>query len=514
MSYGRDYNLGGKIFLAVLLALVVGYLWACFETGRSPLALLKIFSSKEPEAAPAPAPPKKAPPRAPEPVRPKEPPPPPPPPIAKPIEPAPAPPAPKIYSAVEMNSLFLTLDQLIKKGRFFEASNKIENMSRSLVPQDQTGKYFEYEARIKKYYDLLRETTKEVTIDMPTLTRLLLKAGGRLVVKVLNENKTSVFYETITGIRSRTLVSDLESREALSPLYASVEVKNELIKKCGYAGLDVLNEPGKPLVYTEKPGRTVTGLQFFDLADFCAKNGANEHLTGLFDEAMKRESDLLSAVHELKADRMVDLFMYFLTMKYPSDARAALDQLQKRYPDTKAYRERVATDSDIQTAMELTFRKPVKLADPVAKIEPRRNTPAPASADSPAGETKSPDPAAGAPPEPAPAVERSSEPEAAAQPTTVRMPDGTVAKVVDLVTKGDRYYDEAMRHLQNSDSRGNPDGWAEENRKALALFMKAMGEAYQPAQDLYSGSVPTQLLDRFRETQMRIALCRKRSVRH
>jgi hypothetical protein len=514
MSYGRDYHLGAKIFLAVLLALFVGYLWACFETGRSPLALLRLFSGKEPEVATPPAPPKKAPPKAPEPVRPKDPTPPPPAPVAKPVEPAPVPPAPKVYSAVEMNSLFLHLDQLIRKGRFFEALTKLENTSRSLVPQDQTGRFFEYEARIKKYSDLLRETTKEVTIDMPALTRLLLKAGGRLVVKILNEDKTSVFYETITGIRSRTLVADLESREVLSPIYASVEVKNELIKKCGYAGLDVVNEPGKPLVYTEKPGRTVTGLQFFDLADFCARNGANEHLTGLFDGAMKREPELLGAVHELKADRMVDVFMYFLTMKYPSDARAALDQLQKRYADTKAYRERVATDPDIQTAMELTFRKPVKLTEPVAKIEPRRSSPPPASAEPGTAETKTPDPAAGAPPDPPPAVERSSEPETAAHPTTVRMPDGTTGKVQDLVAKGDRYYDEAMRHLQNSDSRGNPDGWAEENRKALALFMKAMGEAYQPAQDLYSGSVPTQLLDRFRETQMRIALCRKRSVRH
>ena len=92
------------------------------------------------------------------------------------------------------------------------------------------------------------------------------------------------------------------------------------------------------------------------------------------------------------------------------------------------------------------------------------------------------------------------------------MPDGTNAKISDFVVKGDRLFNEAMVHLRNSDPSINPDGWADENKKALKLFMQANGECYLPAQDSYSSGIPTQLLDRVRETSMRTALCRKRSV--
>ncbi len=54
MSSRASSGLGGKLFLAVLLALAGGYLWACFDAGRNPLDILKLFSSKEPEPAPPP----------------------------------------------------------------------------------------------------------------------------------------------------------------------------------------------------------------------------------------------------------------------------------------------------------------------------------------------------------------------------------------------------------------------------------------------------------------------------
>ena len=77
----------------------------------------------------------------------------------------------------------------------------------------------------------------------------------------------------------------------------------------------------------------------------------------------------------------------------------------------------------------------------------------------------------------------------------------------------DKFYNEAMVHLQASNPAVNPDGWADENKKALKLFMQANGEGFMPAQELYpGGGIPTALLDRVRETSMRTALCRKRSV--
>jgi hypothetical protein len=82
------------------------------------------------------------------------------------------------------------------------------------------------------------------------------------------------------------------------------------------------------------------------------------------------------------------------------------------------------------------------------------------------------------------------------------------------VAKGDKAFDEGMKHLLNSDPSANPDGWSKENSAALELFRKANQEAYLVAQDKYSTGWPQPLLDRVRETTMRVALCRKRSVRH
>ena len=93
------------------------------------------------------------------------------------------------------------------------------------------------------------------------------------------------------------------------------------------------------------------------------------------------------------------------------------------------------------------------------------------------------------------------------------MPDGTPAATRDLIVKGDRHFTQAMRHLQASDPTINPDGWADENKKALEYFQRASNEGYVPAQDAYGKDVPPQaLLDRVRETMMRMSLCRKRSV--
>ncbi len=71
-----------------------------------------------------------------------------------------------------------------------------------------------------------------------------------------------------------------------------------------------------------------------------------------------------------------------------------------------------------------------------------------------------------------------------------------------------------MRHLAASDPNVNPEGWADENRRALECFNRAQKECYGPAQDLYAAGVqvPRPLLDRTRESAMRQSLCRKRAV--
>ena len=114
MSESSSYGFGGKLIAAVVFALLCGYLWACVEEGRSPLAILKVFSGKEePEIAKAPppvAPVKKseAPPvkktEAPKPVEVKD---------TKKTEFVPPPSGPKMYSAVTLSQACGAISSLL-----------------------------------------------------------------------------------------------------------------------------------------------------------------------------------------------------------------------------------------------------------------------------------------------------------------------------------------------------------------------------------------------------------------
>src|SRR5207249_2497327 len=130
MSDSTSYGFGGKLIAAVVLALLCGYVWACVEEGRSPLAILSIFAGKE-EPAPAKAPvAKKEPPakveappvKKPEITKAPEPPP-------KKVEIAAAPSGPKMYTAIDMSILFNDTDDLLRRGKLFEARDKIQNTS-------------------------------------------------------------------------------------------------------------------------------------------------------------------------------------------------------------------------------------------------------------------------------------------------------------------------------------------------------------------------------------------------
>ena len=509
MSYRSEYKLGGKLFLAILIALVVGYVWACVENKRNPMDLLKIFSSKEPEPAPAPAPaPKKDPPKGePVPLVRKDPP---------KIEPAPAvkvepalPAAPGLYSSIEMSALFGTVDDLLRRGKFYDALEQLRSRSRLKVPEGQVKMFADYEQRTTRYYQLLQETTKGITVDMPAITRIFMRGAGKLVGKVLYEDNNSVILETLTNLRPKVMKRDMEKMESLQPAYGYAEISLALKDQCKYAGLIVEGDPGKPFHYREQPGKSVSALKLFDLADFCARNGANDQVLPLFDEALRRDPGLIATVHEVKGDRMTNVFLYFLSINSASDATKALDLLKKSYADTKAYREKVATDTETREYMDLVMKRAAQPpSQPLARLDPKpATTPLPAVTPATSPESKPPTPAT--PVE----IERTPLPAAPRTPTAVALPDGTPANVASLVARGDRHYDEAMLHLKNSDPQANPDGHNDETKKALSLFMKANEEGYFPAQELYGkGSVPQPLLDRVRETTMCSSMCRKRSV--
>src|SRR5436190_12219936 len=518
MSESNSYGFGGKLVAAVVLALLCGYVWACVEEGRSPLAILKMFSKEEAEA-PAPVA-KKDPPKVDaSPVRKTEA-PKPPVPIAEVKKPeiAPAPPGPKMYSAVDMSILFNETDELLRRGKLFEARDRVKTASRLMIPQDSLGKFNDYEARVALYHALLLETTKAGTVELPKMTQILIKDGGKLIVKVIHEDKDSVTYETLTGIRSKIDRARCEEIKALEPVYARVEVKLELKKQADYKGLVIEEDPGNParsFALKDKPGRSATSLQIFDLADFCARNGANERLVPLFDEALARDRDLLNTVHEAKAERMVEVLVYFLTIKATYDARKTLEILKERYVETKAYKERVSGDSEFLAAMDgvLNRRAPTamaKLTEPKPAAPIPGEKPAPPPSGNPPVVEKPVEPPAPKPGEPPEAPIRVTDPAPPGEVTAVSMPDGTNDRINALVAKGDRIFKEAMEHLNNCDPRAKPESAREESKKAMKLFLQANQEGYGPAQDEYkSGRVPEALLDRFKEAQQRAFFCRK-----
>jgi hypothetical protein len=422
-------------------------------------------------------------------------------------------------SASETASLFTSLDDHLRRGKLFEARNLVLNTSKPLLPDDAVARFADYESRIGKYYALVQETTRGILIDMPRIASIILKSSGKLVVKVLSDTPSAVLFESITGIRGRIAKADIQTMEDLKPAYASAEIKLELLKKAGYLGLEAVDVPGQPLSYRDRPNRPrATGAQiFFDLADFCARNGANDKLVPLFDEALKRDPDLLVTVHEAKADRLVNVLLYYLSINSGTDAKDTLEHLKGKYSDTRSYRERVGSDPEIAQMTDLVFAR--RAAPPAPAPMAKADVPKPPPVPVPAGQPVPPPPPPPPPTDPVVKQPETREIErgpagAPAEPTTLALPDGTSSKVRDLVSRGDRHFTEAMTHLQNSDPNINPDGWTGENKKALDAFMKANQEGYIPAQDEYGrGGVPQSLLDRVRETTMRSSLCRKRSVR-
>ena len=512
MSHGPAPNFGGKLVLAIFLAIVAGFIWACIDTGDGFQKLLGLFGAgkapadtsprvvKKPTPKPEPPKPKPVPKAIPKPPTPKP-----------PATPAPAP--RRTYSAIEMSSLFGTLDNYIKRGQFFDARNKLKNTSRLRIPRESIAQFAEVERRVEEYNSLMRETTKQGFVKMPVLTRIRIKNAGQLIVKVLAQDPIAVFYETITGLRSKIDKSRIESMEELPPPYARVEVRRQLQKQAGYKGLDASGPLSRPLTYRIKGGRIPTGLQYFDLADFCARNGLNDELVTLFGEALKRDPNLVTTVHEVKADRMVNVLLYFLSINSAADAENALDHLKNHYGDTRAYRDKVATDTDVKTAIEIVLRPPsteLAIAKPAPAPAPSpAPTPVPANPNAPRPVTPAPLPRPVAVPDASPPAPRPVRRE----PTEVAVADAS-SRVRTLIAKGDAYFKKAMRHLLNSDPNVNPDGWAAENKKALEYFFKANNEGYVPAQDLYANSaaIPKALLDRVRETTMRSSLCRKRYV--
>jgi hypothetical protein len=412
------------------------------------------------------------------------------------------------YTASELSAIHQGVDDLVRRGKFLQAAEKLREVKRPRVPPGDLAKLAEVEQRVAGYAGLLLETAAGNTFDPPSLARIAIKNGGKPVGRIVKNDDRFLLYETLTGIRSRLEKERLDTLTPLTAQESSAEVQTEFRRQCGNRMLMLQTVPGKPPDWKELGGKTVTGAQYFALAEFAARNGAGEYLAGLFDLAVARDPEIRATAHAAKGERLVNQLFYALTVNQMPQANYALDALTTRYRDTAPYREKLFADKETSEIVKVLLKRDLPEPKILAVAEPAKTAPSdkPPVA-GPLTPPPTPDPLPLPPPEPAPAPP-------GVVVTAIRLPAGTPPDVVELVARGDKNFDEGMKHLLNSDPGSNPDGWSKENGAALVLFKKANDEGYLPAQDKFSTGWPQPLLDRVRETTMRIALCRKRSVRN
>jgi len=520
----RPFGFPGKLLLMVLLSIVGGFLWAMADSGRTFSDVAKIISSEPgPETVttvPPPAPPRGVP------VPPGVP-----PIVGRPPAPPAPPPGPTSYTVEKMAALFDEVDGHLRQGRIKEARELFRRQNSSLVPAAQMERYRRVEEEIGRYHQLLSLTIHGAAIDLPQMAELDLKSGGTLVVKNLQESETEYRFETLSGIRSRVAKGSVTGLRKYEKERAGILVDEELERQASYRGIRVAKEKTASTTvwkFIDGPQGPVSGYIYFQLADFCARNGRNSRLVPLFAEGLKRDPNLPTTVFEKKAEQFVDVFLYFISVRAKEDARAAYEHLTKTYRTSKAFRDRVETDRDVReayadlfdTAMaEAPKNPPPSTPEPPAPAPPPAPEPDPEPPPDPPPPPAPGDPPAPPPPPPPPPAPKPPpvdvDPDRVdgAEPTI--LPPDAPAKAVELVKKGDEMFKEAMKRVLNSSSEKNPEGWAAENKKALELLTKAFDQYYWPAQEAFEKAKkpnPTALLRRVRQLQMTKAMCRKRAV--
>ena len=218
------------------------------------------------------------------------------------------------YSKEEIVAFHKDVDELVARGRFFQAAEKLRLIKKARVPAGDTARLQAAEQRVAGYAALLLETAAGDTAKVPVLTRIAIKNGGKPLARILREDAAFVYYETLTGIRSRLAKELVDFLTPLTPGDCVTEVLSEFRRQCGNRSLMLQTDAGKPPAWKELGGKKVTGAQYFALAEFCARNGAGEFLTGLFDLAVLRDPEIRTTAHAAKGERLVNLLFYSLTV--------------------------------------------------------------------------------------------------------------------------------------------------------------------------------------------------------
>src|SRR5690242_14250460 len=83
------------------------------------------------------------------------------------------------YSAADLAAVHQGVDDLVRKGKFLQAAEKLRAVQRPRIPAGDLPKFTETERRVGSYASLLLETTAGTTLDVPLLSRIAIKNGGK-----------------------------------------------------------------------------------------------------------------------------------------------------------------------------------------------------------------------------------------------------------------------------------------------------------------------------------------------
>lgn len=370
---------------------------------------------------------------------------------------------PAVPKADPSDSKLAEIENFIREGELEDAEKAIqEALSSRNIGDAASAALKKDRQRLDTYKGLIQESSTGNLVELPQVTKVTLKSGETCYVRILNDNNPdTILCSDVGGARIRLKRANVAETSVIDPDQSRDLYEREYRRKL-----------------QDLQGKKLSSKDYYDLADYCIRNGVNWHMTELFDKALALDKDLLNTVRVFKAKRLYDIFLFYLQKRKKDDADAVLKVLTKKYSGLveigKEEMEMLAALGN-KPAIDQPHTDPTML-QPV-------NT-------DPANPQQNP-PIAVNPPDP---------------PSNPVSPDD--ARHQDLMAKANTLYDEAMTHLMASDPTENPKHADDENKKALDVLTKALN-LYISAQEIKDSNW---LRDRIRETNSTRAMCRKRAV--
>lgn len=500
----KPFRFGRKLFFALLLSVAGGFGWAMHETKTPPDRIVQAFKAlldgsplggtPEVEESPSPTPVVST--------------------SATPKPTKTASPKPTASAAPEVVAAFEEIEKLLQAGKVTEAQEHLAKTDRSALSAKVRQTYDNTAARLDRLAALLRETTPGRLAEMPEIGQVYITGGGveGILVRNVSETPAEYRFDTLDGIRSKAKKSEA-LYEKLGKALAEAALDRELERRAVPMGIRLFWEQsslGRAMKFEHVPGIRVQGIHYFELADFCARNGVGRRLVPLLEKAVELDATVAQTVHEGRADSMVDALIYYISIRAREDAKKSFATLEERYATTAAYRDRLLGDPDLRKHYETLFERPLAAKPPPSPTPSLKPGPSPTATSDPIASPIPLTPTPSVDPEPTEDPGDRSVADGADSGPVVLPPEAP-AKAKELCLKGDEAYAKAGEHLVKANPVSNPRGWSSENYKALELLNTAF-EHYAAAQDLFPKQVPDSLLKRFRDVQATRSICRKRSV--